>query len=94
MAASIARTMFRSATTSARIAAGEVFTGAKSKSSRSTFRIPTEKPLSARIFRSPVEMSCISAGSMFPFHSATASALLNSMLSEVSPWTCNWTQDF
>ncbi|KAL3519810.1 hypothetical protein ACH5RR_017959 [Cinchona calisaya] len=93
MAAIVARTMFRSATTSARTAAARGLTGPKPKPTGFTFRIPVQKPLSARIFRSPVEMSCIRVESMFPYHTATASALLTSMLSEVSPWTYNWIQD-
>ncbi|KAL3519808.1 hypothetical protein ACH5RR_017957 [Cinchona calisaya] len=90
MAAIAARTMLRSATTSGRTAAAKVVTGAKPKPSSSAFRIPAQKPLSARIFRLPVEMSCVSVESMFPYHTATASALLTSMLS-VSPRSYGWT---
>ncbi|KAL3522325.1 hypothetical protein ACH5RR_015159 [Cinchona calisaya] len=89
MAAFAARTVLRSATTPTRTAAAKVATGAKSKATGSAFRIPAQKPLSARIFRSPVEMGCVSVGSMLPYHTATASALLNSMLS-VSPRSYGW----
>lgn len=41
-------------------------------------------------YRSPVEMSSVNVGSMLPYHSATASALLTSMLS-VSPRSYGWT---
>ncbi|KAI3515962.1 hypothetical protein L1887_14869 [Cichorium endivia] len=43
-----------------------------------------------RKLRSPVEMSCVSVESMLPFHTATASALLTSMLS-AAPRTYGWT---
>ncbi|KAF8031181.1 hypothetical protein BT93_D0400 [Corymbia citriodora subsp. variegata] len=56
---------------------------------RSPFRIPAQKPMTHRIFRSPVEMSsCLE--SMLPYHTATASALLTSMLS-VSRRASGWT---
>lgn len=42
--------------------------------------------------RSPVEMRSISAASMLPYHTATASALLTSMLS-VSPRSHAWTPE-
>ncbi|KAA8515221.1 hypothetical protein F0562_018400 [Nyssa sinensis] len=84
--ASAARSFLRS--TAARSAAARLSAGAKSKPAQSPFRISTQKPLSARIFRSPVEMSCIE--SMLPFHTATASALLTSMLS-VTPRSYGWT---
>ncbi|XP_071736168.1 protein NUCLEAR FUSION DEFECTIVE 6, mitochondrial-like isoform X3 [Rutidosis leptorrhynchoides] len=93
MAAAVAaRSVFRASTT-VRTAASRISAGAKpntSPSARPSFRIPSQNPLSHRIFRSPVEMSCVSVESMLPFHSATASALLTSMLS-AAPRTCGWT---
>ncbi|KAK2995007.1 hypothetical protein RJ640_030054, partial [Escallonia rubra] len=85
--AAAARSVLRSATTSARSAPIRFAAGAKPKAARSPFRLPTQKPLSQRIFRSPVEMSCVT---MLPFHTATASALLTSMLS-ATPRAYGWT---
>ncbi|XP_059658845.1 protein NUCLEAR FUSION DEFECTIVE 6, mitochondrial isoform X1 [Cornus florida] len=85
--AAAARSVVRS--NSARCAATRLTAGAKPKPARSPFRIPTQKPLPSRIFRSPVEMSC-AVESLLPFHTATASALLTSMLS-VSPRSYGWT---
>ncbi|XP_057472041.1 protein NUCLEAR FUSION DEFECTIVE 6, mitochondrial-like isoform X2 [Actinidia eriantha] len=84
-----ARSLFRSAS-SARSAASILVGGAQPKAATSPFRFPTQKPLSSRIFRSPVEMSCVCVDSMLPFHTATASALLTSMLS-VAPRCYGWT---
>lgn len=42
------------------------------------------------VFRSPVELSAVSVESMFPYHTATASALLTSMLS-AAPRSYGWT---
>ncbi|GMH12105.1 hypothetical protein Nepgr_013946 [Nepenthes gracilis] len=71
-----ARSIFRS--TSVRNAAARITSG--SKAARSPFRMSTNKPLSSRIFRCPAEMSaCVET--MQPFHTATASALMTSMLS-------------
>ncbi|KAM3394134.1 protein NUCLEAR FUSION DEFECTIVE 6, mitochondrial isoform X2 [Capsicum galapagoense] len=83
-----AATSGRSAVTSGRSAATKIASGAKPKSS--PFRIPAQKPANARIFRSPVEMSCVRVESMFPYHTATASALLTSMLS-ATPRSYGWT---
>ncbi|KAF5760744.1 putative protein NUCLEAR FUSION DEFECTIVE 6, chloroplastic/mitochondrial [Helianthus annuus] len=87
-----ARSVFRHASAvrsaASRISAGAAKPNATS-STRSAFRFPSQKPLSHRIFRSPVEMSCVSVESMLPFHTATASALLTSML--LAPRTCGWT---
>ncbi|CAI9760101.1 unnamed protein product [Fraxinus pennsylvanica] len=50
--------------------------------------IATRNPLAHRIFRCPAEMSsCV--GSMLPYHSATASALMTSMLT-VFRWGYGW----
>ncbi|XP_019175713.1 PREDICTED: protein NUCLEAR FUSION DEFECTIVE 6, chloroplastic/mitochondrial-like isoform X3 [Ipomoea nil] len=89
MATIAARSVFRSATASARTAATRLATGAKPKTSGSPFRIPTQKPLTARIFRSPLELSCVRVETMLPYHTATACALLNSMLS-VAPRSRGW----
>ncbi|XVE88091.1 hypothetical protein DITRI_Ditri19aG0040800 [Diplodiscus trichospermus] len=57
----------------------------------SPFRISKQISLSSRVFRSPVELSC-SVETMLPYHTATASALLTSMLS-VSRRSSGWTPE-
>ncbi|XP_062162914.1 protein NUCLEAR FUSION DEFECTIVE 6, mitochondrial isoform X2 [Alnus glutinosa] len=80
-AATAARSALRStaarAATASRLTAG---VGAKARPASSPFRIPKQNSLAHRIFRSPVEMSCC-VETMLPYHTATASALLTSMLS-------------
>ncbi|KAI3456233.1 hypothetical protein Pfo_012896 [Paulownia fortunei] len=92
MASFAARSVLRSATTSVRGATARISAGVKPRASSSPFRISPQKPLSARIFRSPVEMSSVSVASMLPYHTATAAALLTSMLS-VAPRSHAWTLD-
>ncbi|KAL6553260.1 hypothetical protein OROGR_007102 [Orobanche gracilis] len=84
-----AMSVLRSAATSARISAARLTGGVKPRTASFPFRISSQKPLSARIFRSPVEMSSVSVVSMLPYHSATASAVLTSMLS-VAPLGQGW----
>ncbi|XP_019102879.1 protein NUCLEAR FUSION DEFECTIVE 6, mitochondrial isoform X1 [Beta vulgaris subsp. vulgaris] len=82
-----ARSIFRS--TSVRSAASKFSSSAKS--TRSSFRAPTNNSLSHRIFRCPAELS-VCLETMQPFHTATASALMTSMLS-LSPASCGWVPD-
>ncbi|XP_057948588.1 protein NUCLEAR FUSION DEFECTIVE 6, mitochondrial isoform X2 [Malania oleifera] len=86
-AAAAARSALRGA--SVRTAAAKIAAGARPK--RSSFSFCKQRPLSHRIFRSPVEMSCC-VESMLPYHTATASALLTSMIS-VSRRRCGWTPE-
>ncbi|KAL5096740.1 hypothetical protein RYX36_001067 [Vicia faba] len=66
-------------------------TGAKTRTSQSTFQIPKQNSTPNRISRLPVEMSC-GVQSLLPYHTATASALLTSMLS-VSRHSYGWTPE-
>ncbi|XP_047333404.1 protein NUCLEAR FUSION DEFECTIVE 6, mitochondrial-like isoform X2 [Impatiens glandulifera] len=91
MSASVAAAVRSSVRSAALNLAGR----AKPKSSMSGLPSPSQKSLSPRIFRltrSPVEMGSVSVVSMLPYHSATASALLNSMLS-ATPQSFGWTFD-
>lgn len=115
MAAFAARSALRSATSSARSATAKISAGVKPRAAPSPFRVSSQSPLSARIFRSrrlinfglsfpfhrflfqssffesminylckfrsPVELSSVSVMSLLPYHTATASAVLTSMLS-------------
>ncbi|KAL8471202.1 hypothetical protein ACS0TY_028763 [Phlomoides rotata] len=92
MAAVAAKSLMRSATGSARSATARLSAVVKPRASPSPFRTASQNPLSARIFRSPVELSSVSVLSMLPYHTATASALLSSMLS-VAPRGYGWSID-
>ncbi|XP_041026622.1 protein NUCLEAR FUSION DEFECTIVE 6, mitochondrial-like isoform X1 [Juglans microcarpa x Juglans regia] len=84
-AATAVRSVLRSSSSrtaaAARLTAGAgARARARARPTCSPFRIPKQNPLAHRIFRSPVEMSfCVET--LLPYHTATASALLNSMLS-------------
>ncbi|XP_021977143.1 protein NUCLEAR FUSION DEFECTIVE 6, mitochondrial isoform X2 [Helianthus annuus] len=93
--AAAARSFFRS--TSVRNAAARISSEAKCKSP-SPFQFSTTKPLSHRaVFRRcPVKMSSVCLETMQPFHTATASSLMTSMLTASSmggyawlPQACN-----
>ncbi|CAM8921548.1 unnamed protein product [Rhodiola kirilowii] len=61
-----------------RTAATKLSGGPKPRAS--AFLLPKQKPVAQRICRSPIEMSSVLVESMMPYHTATASALLQSML--------------
>ncbi|KAE8719924.1 Protein NUCLEAR FUSION DEFECTIVE 6 [Hibiscus syriacus] len=89
---SAARSVIRSA--AARASAATRLAGATKPMQRpacSPFRISKQNPFPARIFRSPVEMSCC-VETLLPYHTATASALLTSMLT-VSRRGSGWTAE-
>ncbi|XP_016648524.1 PREDICTED: protein NUCLEAR FUSION DEFECTIVE 6, chloroplastic/mitochondrial isoform X1 [Prunus mume] len=92
MASFAARSVLRS--TAARATVGSrLASAARPKPASSPFRIPklNQSSTSPRIFRSPVELSCC-VETMLPYHTATASALLTSMLS-VSQRSYGWTPE-
>ncbi|WJX22326.1 hypothetical protein P8452_15562 [Trifolium repens] len=83
---SAARCFLRSAASRVNLAAG-----AKTKPTQPMFRIPKQTSTPIRISRLPVEMSS-GVESLLPYHTATASALLTSMLS-VSRHSYGWTPE-
>ncbi|XP_062013091.1 protein NUCLEAR FUSION DEFECTIVE 6, mitochondrial-like isoform X1 [Rosa rugosa] len=88
MASFAARSMLRSA--AARTTLGSrVASAARPKPSAAPFTIPKQNK--NPIFRSPVELSCC-VETLLPYHTATASALLTSMLS-VSQRSYGWTPE-
>ncbi|KAJ0718792.1 hypothetical protein HanLR1_Chr08g0274581 [Helianthus annuus] len=86
--AAAARSFFRS--TSVRNVAARISSEAKCKPP-SPFQFSTTKPLSHRgVFRCPVKMSSVCLETMQPFHTATASALMTSMLTASSMGGYAW----
>ncbi|KAF9611576.1 hypothetical protein IFM89_033580 [Coptis chinensis] len=81
-----AATSMRSAFRTFRTTASKLNTTTASKP-KPTFSLPKQNPLSStRILRSPVELSCC-VESLMPFHTATSSSLLISLIS-VSRQSC------
>ncbi|XP_074308074.1 protein NUCLEAR FUSION DEFECTIVE 6, mitochondrial-like isoform X1 [Silene latifolia] len=91
MATFAARSFLR-CTSTARSAATRFGTTPSPKPKSNFFTLPKQNSLSSpRIFRSPVELSCC-VESLMPYHTATATALLTSMLA-VTPRGFNWTPE-
>ncbi|CAN8316044.1 unnamed protein product [Cochlearia groenlandica] len=76
---SAARSFLRSGAGRSAVSASRSATPSPSRA-RTSFKMPKQSPLSHRLFRSPVELSCC-VDTVAPYHTATASALLNSKLS-------------
>ncbi|XP_004300265.1 PREDICTED: uncharacterized protein LOC101291628 [Fragaria vesca subsp. vesca] len=93
MASFAARSMLRSAAARTTTLGSRVASAARPKPASAPFSIPKQNknPISHAIFRSPVELSCC-VETLLPYHTATASALLTSMLS-VSQRSCGWTPE-
>ncbi|XP_050146952.1 protein NUCLEAR FUSION DEFECTIVE 6, mitochondrial-like isoform X2 [Malus sylvestris] len=87
-----ARSVLRSSAARTTVAS-RLASAARPKPASSPFHIPkpTQRLSAPRIFRSPVELSCC-VETMLPYHTATASALLTSMLS-VSQRSYGWTSE-
>ncbi|PIA31200.1 hypothetical protein AQUCO_05100005v1 [Aquilegia coerulea] len=83
MASTTIRSAFRSSSSLHGVTYKKLTTQAKPKSIPSFFNLPKQKPLSQRILRSPVELSCC-LDSLLPYHTATSSALLTSMIFQIS----------
>ncbi|KAM1008526.1 hypothetical protein ACFX13_005022 [Malus domestica] len=87
-----ARSVLRSSAARTTVAS-RLASAPRPKPASSPFRVPkpTQSLSAPRIFRSPVELSCC-VETMLPYHTATASALLTSMLS-VSQRSYGWTPE-
>ncbi|KZV52694.1 hypothetical protein F511_23157 [Dorcoceras hygrometricum] len=79
MATAATSTVARSILRSSSIRNATSRLASQAKSARPPLGLPSRTPLAHRIFRSPAEMTaCLE--SMQPYHTATASALMTSML--------------